>query len=90
MARFEPVVRDAGIEVVDVVEADVAGEPLQQARQLEVGAALERRRNRMPGRLPGPERILEPMLDREQPDADDRADGDDRTLDQQHRRGSRA
>src|SRR5262249_22247217 len=39
VAALQVVVRDARTQVMDVVEADVPGEPLQDARQLEVRAA---------------------------------------------------
>src|SRR5690606_38096693 len=41
MARLEMVVRHAGAEMVDVVEADVAAEELEDAREPVEGAALE-------------------------------------------------
>ena len=43
MGALEVVVGDAGGEVVDVVQADIAGEELQHLRQLQVRAALQRR-----------------------------------------------
>ena len=41
VAGFEAVVWHAWQEVVNVVEANVAGEPLQHAGQAEVGRAVE-------------------------------------------------
>ena len=42
VGALQVVVGDLGAEVVDVVKADVAGEELEELRQLQVGAALQR------------------------------------------------
>src|SRR5260221_1190784 len=46
---LEIVVGNARAEVMDVVKADVPGEPLQNSRQLGERAALKRRRRVIPG-----------------------------------------
>ncbi len=84
MAGLEPVVRHPRVEMMDVVKADVAGEPLQQPRQAEIRTAPQRRRHRRPRVVARPERSLEAMLQREQPHADDRGDDRGRQLHQQH------
>ena len=43
VGALQVVVGDLGAQVVDVVEADVAGEELERLRQLQVGAAAQRR-----------------------------------------------
>src|SRR5580658_3141332 len=68
VAGLEPAVRDPLIQMMDVMEADIAGEPLQQRRQLQIGTAAERRRDRLPLVLACPERGLESVLDRKEPD----------------------
>ena len=55
---------------MDVVHADIGGKPAQDARQVVMRAAEERRRVQVPGPILGPERVLELMLDVEQPDPD--------------------
>src|SRR5690242_18555031 len=48
MTAFQMVVRNAGTQMVDVVEADVAREPLEDFRELVEGTALQRRRRVIP------------------------------------------
>ena len=43
VGRLQVVVRNLRVQVMDVVQADVAGEELQPLRQLQEGAALQRR-----------------------------------------------
>jgi hypothetical protein len=69
MTRLEPVIRDSRAQVVNVVEADVAREPLQHAWQFVVRTALQRRIGEVPGFPARPVRALELMLDIEQPQA---------------------
>ena len=66
---LEVVVRDARVQVVDVVQADVPGEELQRLRQVQVGAALERRLGVAPVLGTLPVDVLELVLHVEQPDA---------------------
>jgi hypothetical protein len=37
MTGLQPVVGNARVEMMDVVEADIAGEPLQDPRQAKIG-----------------------------------------------------
>jgi len=62
--RAESVAGDARVEMVHVVEADVAGQPVQDARQAEPGRRLHRRLGRVPLRPPRPARGLEAVLQR--------------------------
>src|ERR1700710_128103 len=73
---LEVVVGDLGAEVVDVVEADVAGEELEQLRQLQIGAALQGSVVVAPVLRVLPVDVLELVLDIEHPDA--HGPGDDR------------
>jgi hypothetical protein len=65
------------VQVVDVVEADISGEPLQDARHAEIGRAAQRRRHEGPLRLPQPDRRLEAVLHREDPHAHNGRDDHD-------------
>ncbi len=80
MALLQPIVRDARVQMVHVVKADIAAEPLQHRRQLEMRAAAQRSGGKVPRRLRHPQRVLEAVLHREQPDADGRGDQHDRQL----------
>ena len=66
---LQVVVRDLGAQVVDVVEADVAGEELEGLRQLQVGAPAQRRVRVAPALAALPVDVLELVLDIEEPDA---------------------
>ena len=81
--RAEPVARDARREMVDVMDADVGGEPAQHRRQVEMRAALHRTGLEAPARVPLPVGVLVLVLDVEQPDADRRGQPGDRRLHQQ-------
>ena len=61
---------DAGVEVVDVVDADVGRQPAQHRGQVVVGAAVERRLVQLPVGGLVPVRCLELVLDVKQPHAD--------------------
>ena len=69
VAFLEVVVRNARAQVVDVVEADVAREPLQHLRQLVERTALERGRDVVPVARPFPVHAIELVLHVEEPDA---------------------
>src|SRR6266513_4012664 len=62
MGPLQVVVRDACAEVVDVVQADVAGEELEHLRQLQVRRALERGVGVAPFLAPFPVGVLELVL----------------------------
>mmetsp|Transcript_6990 Transcript_6990/g.12203 ORF Transcript_6990/g.12203 Transcript_6990/m.12203 type:complete len:312 (+) Transcript_6990:150-1085(+) len=59
-------------QMVDVMHADVARQPAQRPRQVIVGAAVKGRVLHGPIAVTIPDRILELVLDIEQPHADDR------------------
>lgn len=61
---------DAAVEVVDVVDADVGGQPAQHRGQVVVRAAIERGLVQLPVLRLVPMRRLELVLDIEQPHAD--------------------
>ena len=84
-ARWQVVVRDLRVEVVHVVEPDVAAEELQHLRQCEVRTAVQCCVVEAPlvGALPV--RGLELVLHVEEPDADTAGEDDERELDEQHR-----
>ena len=66
---MQVVARDARLDVVDVVQADAAGEPLQHLRQLVVGTSLQRRSHRVPRLVMCPVHVLVLVLHVEQPHA---------------------
>ena len=65
---------------MDVVEADIAGQPMHEPRQVVEGAALEGRRLEIPLRVLAPIGVLELMLHIEQPDADRAGQEGDRQI----------
>src|SRR5918995_4980736 len=69
MRALQVVVRDLGAQVVDVVEADAAGEELEGRRQLQVRAPAQCRIRVAPALATLPVDVLELMLDVEQPHA---------------------
>src|SRR5271165_1322708 len=71
VAFLEPIIRDPRVYMVHVVKANIAGKPLEQARQAKIGGASERGRGKTPACIRAPLRMLKTVLDREQPDADD-------------------
>ncbi len=83
VAAGEQVVGDAGVEVVDVVEADVAAEPVQQGRQAVERAAAQPGGVKIPVVVAGPVDAFKIVLDVEQPHARRGAKGEDGHLDQQ-------
>ena len=76
VGALQVVVGDAGAQVVDVVEADVAGEELEGLRELQVAAAAQRRLRVVPGVAVLPVDVLELVLDEEEPDAGGAGDDD--------------
>src|SRR5437868_12434647 len=71
---LEIVVRYPGSEMVHVMEADTAGHPLQQCRELEIRTASDCGRGVVPMLVIFPVRILELVLHEEEPES--RGDGD--------------
>ena len=55
--------------MVDMVHPDIGSEPAQDARQVIMRTAVQRRLMKIPALVTGPEGILELVLDVEQPDA---------------------
>src|SRR5579863_9658424 len=70
MTSFEMVVRNARTQVMNMMEADIAGEPLQEFGQFVKRAALERRRGVIPILGARPVSALELVLHIEEPKAD--------------------
>jgi hypothetical protein len=78
---WQSVKRDAARQVMDMVDADIPGEPSQQERKLIVGAAVKRRLVKAPVRLGILNSMLELMLDVEQPYPGRRGNQGDRHMD---------
>lgn len=83
VATLEIVVRYARAEVMDVVEADVAGEPLQNFRQFVERASFEGGFREIPVLGAFPVDVFELMLDVEKPDACAAGNGENDQLDDQ-------
>ena len=77
---WQSVIWDTAAEMVDMVRPDIGGEPAQDARQVIVGAAVQRRLVKIPALVTGPEGILELVLNVEQPDANRTCEKRDRRL----------
>src|ERR1043165_5094981 len=69
MAFLEVIVRNRRAQVMDVMKADVAGEPLQDFRQFVEGASLERSRAVIPIGAAVPMKVFEWVLDVKEPHA---------------------
>ncbi len=67
VAGGQAIKRHARIEVVNVVVADVSREPMQHARQVTEGGAVEPCTIEIPFALVRPIRILELVMDVEEP-----------------------
>ena len=65
----QSVIGDAAAQMMDVVDADIGGEPAQDARESIVRAAVKRHLLQVPSLVVSPYGILELVLDVEQPDA---------------------
>ena len=72
-------------QVMDVVDADVRCEPAQDTGQVIVGTAMHRSFVKAPGLVTGPRRVLELVLDIEQPDPNRRRQNHDRQVHKQER-----
>src|ERR1700738_465279 len=59
----QPIIGDAAAQVVDVVNADIGGEPAQRTRQGVMGAAVKRSLLQVPRSISAPYRTLELVLD---------------------------
>jgi hypothetical protein len=71
--------------MMDMVDADIGGEPAQDPRQVIVRAAMEGAGVEVPLASLGPMGLLELVLDEEEPDADRTGDEGDRELHQKER-----
>src|SRR5258708_10812819 len=76
----QPIIRNPARQVVDMVEADVAGHPVQDPRQIIERGALECRRLEGPACPAIPISLLALMLDVEEPDADRSGEQDNRQI----------
>lgn len=68
---MQAVVRNSAVQVVDVVKPDIGGEPLQDLRHHIVRAAVQRGGLQAPVIRFIPMRVLELMLDEEEPAGED-------------------
>lgn len=75
--------RDAAIEVMHMVHADIGGEPAQQSRQIVMRAAVQGGVVEVPRLVVVPGGAFELVLHVEQPDADRGGQHDDRQMHQQ-------
>jgi hypothetical protein len=66
--------------MINVMEADIPGHPLQGLRQFQIGRAVQRRRVKIPFRRAQPMGIVETVPHRKQPDAGNRRQEYDRQL----------
>lgn len=80
---LQVVVGDLGAEMVDVVKADIAREPLEYLRQLVVGTALQRGERILPVGMVLPIGVLKLVLDVEHPHAGRGREQQQGQLDQQ-------
>ena len=64
---------DAAAQVVDVVQADIGGEPAQQRRQIVMRTAMQARPHAGPTSVALPKGMRELVLDVEQPHASEAA-----------------
>src|ERR1700690_1984750 len=83
MAFLQIVIRNARAQMMDVMETDVAGKPLQDARQFVEGTAFQSGGNVAPVFPAFPINIFKLMLDIKHPHARATSYHDDDQLDQQ-------
>src|SRR5258708_33370962 len=63
----QPVIGDSAAQMMDVMHADIGGEPAQHDRQVIIRAAVERDFVQVPDSVFAPSRVLELVLDIKQP-----------------------
>jgi hypothetical protein len=85
MAFAQAIVRNPAGKMMDVVEPDIPGHPVQRRRQIVERGALQRRRAKVPVPLGLPVRLLELVLNVEEPNANGCGQQNDRQPPQQHR-----
>ena len=81
VALLQIVVGNIRANVMNVMQANIAGEPLEYFGQLKVRAALQCHFHRIPRSVTRPVRVLKLMLNIEQPKAEAPGDQNDRQLD---------
>jgi hypothetical protein len=79
----QPIIGNAAAQVMDVMNADIRGEPAQDRGQVVVRAAVQGVGVQVPVRVLFPGRLLELVLHVEQPHAERRGEQDDGKLDEQ-------
>jgi hypothetical protein len=83
VALLQIIIGNARTQVMNMVKANVAREPLQNFRQFVERTALEGRRGEVPFARAFPVGVFKLVLDIEHPDADGAAHGGNRQLDEQ-------
>ena len=83
VAFFQMIIRDAGAQMVNVVKSDVAGKPLQQARELIEGTAFQSGFGIIPFLAALPIDSIKLMLHVEEPESGGTGDHQGRELQQQ-------
>ena len=89
VAALQVVVWNTRVEVVDVVVADVSRKPLENPWEVVVAAPGHGGGRVVPILTGGPIRVLELMLDVEQPETKERSDGHHGQLDDEPRKESK-
>ena len=89
VAALQVVIGNTWVEVVDVVVADVSGEPLKDSRKVVVAASSHGGGRVVPVVTGGPVRVLELVLDVEQPETEKRSNGHHGQLDNEPRKESK-
>src|SRR5579872_2760628 len=84
-SKRQPVKRHPAAQVVNMVNADIGGEPAQHRRQIVVRAAIKRRSCKIPIAAFGPNCVLELVLHVEQPHAGCSTEDCDRQMHKQKR-----
>ena len=89
VAALQVVVGNSGVQVVDVVVADVSRKPLEDPREVVVAASGHGGGRVVPILTGGPIRVLELVLDVEQPETKERSDGHHGQLNDEPRKESK-
>ena len=80
----EAIERDPAVEVMHMVQPDIGRQPVKWRRKIIVRAAVQRRLVQLPIRTVVPGRVLELMLDVEQPHPDRRRQNSGGQVDEEH------
>ena len=89
VAALQVVVRNAGVQVVNVMVADVARKPLENPWEVVVAASGHGSGRVVPILTGGPIRVLKLMLNIEQPETEKRSEGHHGQLDDKPRKESK-